>query len=414
MTQKRCSGERISLLLQSKSNSRSLDWTVIGINYQKANLEQRQRYALSEEQILKTYDLFKNSQIPTALIISTCNRTEFFVPTELKMEASQLLSKEVYRQLPADHLFHIKEDNDAISYFFRICSGLESQIAGDFEILGQVRKAFRIAKEKNMLSGVWERTINSALAAAKKARSQTGFYSGATSTSYASIEHLKNSDIDLKQARYLILGAGKIGSHSIDHLLKFVPAHNITVSNRSLDKAIELASKKGLNILPFQHLKKEAKKYDVIICATNAPHFILSTDMFDEEGKHHLIDLSVPMNIDPALKSFPKVNLVNVDELSEIINANLEKRHAERSSVEEIISEALKDLNAWFTIKSGIPMLTELRKELEQLKSDALSNVSADNIEHSSAFLDEYTDEFFNQLSQQWIKKVRNKSLNAN
>ena len=390
-----------------------MDWTVIGINYQKANLEQRQKYAMSEDQISLAYDLFKKASIQNALILSTCNRTEFFLPTADKMKAIEIVRTTIYEVEVEDDLFHCKEDEEAVKYFFRICSGLESQIVGDFEILGQVRKACGIAKENGMVSGTWERLINNALAAAKKARTQTGFYSGASSTSYACVEYLKGSKIDLKKLKYLILGAGKIGIHTIDHLLKFADPSNITIANRTIDKALDLAKRKEVQSIAFDQFTEDLETYDVIICATNAPQYIISSSMFRQGKSHFIFDLSVPMNVDPSVKEVRNISLVNVDELSLIINNNMKLRDAERKSVEKIIDEGIQDLEAWFTIKSGMPLLSELKDELEEIKIEALSQVEAQDKTHSTEFLNEYTDELFNQISQQWIKKVRNKTLNA-
>jgi len=390
-----------------------LDWTVIGVNYQKANLQQRQKYALSEDQILLAYSLFKKSNIQNALILSTCNRTEFFLPIEAKDKAVEILTNKVYQIKVEADLFHCKSEEEAVEYFFRISSGLESQITGDFEILGQVRKACTLAKKNGMVSGTWERIINNALAAAKKARTQTGFYSGASSTSYACVEYLKSTKTDLKILKYLILGVGKIGIHTVDHLLKFADTGNITIANRTADKANELAKRKNINTIAFENFSDELEAYDVIICATNAPDYIITPSMFKEHKPHFIFDLSVPMNVDPRINNFKDISLVNVDELSVIINNNMKLRDAERQSVERIIDEGIQDLEAWFTIKSGMPLLSELKDELEQLKIEALSNVDTQDKTHSKEFLNEYTDELFNQISQQWIKKVRNKTLNA-
>ncbi len=390
-----------------------MDWAVTGINYQKANLSQRQRYALDEAQIIQAYDLLQEIGIQHTLIISTCNRTEFFTPIEHKKKAIEIISKEIYEGAIDDSLFHDMYGDDATSYFFRICSGLESQIAGDFEILGQVRRAASIAKKRGLLSGTWERTINNAIGAAKRARTHTGYYSGASSTSYASIEYLKNSNINLKRKKYLIIGTGKIGGHTIDHLLKFVKAENITITNRTMSRAIELSSAKNLRLLPFENIKSQAQDYDVIICATNAPDFLLDVGDFQVQKSHHIIDLSVPMNVNPELGNSTHIDLVNVDELSAIVNKNMLKRASEKKNVEKIVEEGIADLNAWFTIKTGMPMLAELKEELEKIKREALSNVEINDEGHSEEFLDNYTDELFNQLSQQWIKKVRNMAVNA-
>ncbi|WP_235296640.1 glutamyl-tRNA reductase [Portibacter marinus] len=390
-----------------------MNWTVIGVNYQKANLSQRQKYALNEDRIIETFHLLKKSGIQQALIISTCNRTEFFIPIDQKQTAIDLITTHIYQNDVEPELFHCKKNDEATRYFFRICSGLESQIAGDYEILGQVKKACALAKQNGMISGTWERIINNALSAAKKARTETGFYSGASSTSYACIEYLRNADIDMENLKYIILGAGKIGSHTIDHLLKLVPAENITLTNRSIDKATALGGRKNINILPFHQMHQNIAQFDVIICATNAPHFIITAEHIIEHKNQYIIDLSVPLNVDPSLKSRPNIQLLNVDELSEIINQNLKKREAEKAVVEQIIEDRIEDLKAWFTIKSGMPMLAELKEELADMKREALMNVDSGERAHSEKFLNEYTDELFNQLSQQWIKKVRNRAVNA-
>lgn len=390
-----------------------MNWFVTGVNYKKANLEQRQKYSLSADEVVTAYDNLKALGIKNALIISTCNRTEFFLPLSYKDEAAHILSKYIYKRDIENALFHFKTGKEAVKYFFRICSGLESQIPGDFEILGQVRKNFLLAKNQGVLSGVWERMINSGLHSAKKARTQTNFFSGASSTSYACIEYLKKINFDFKNGSFLLIGTGKIGKHTLDHLLKIVDHKSITLSNRSPEKAEALSTKNDLSFLPFEALSKEVKNYKVIICATNAPDYIITEEMLNGGITEILIDLSVPLNIDPAIKENKNFTLLNVDQLSKIVNENLEKRKSESDKVENIIDEEILELGNWFTISNGMPLLAELKGELEQLKVDALSKIENAGHPDSKAFLDQYTDELFDQLSQQWIKKVRNRVVDV-
>ncbi len=390
-----------------------MNWFVTGVNYKKASLHERQLFSLNEEQISSAYEKFVEAGVDNALIISTCNRTEFFLPEDQKERAINTLFNRIYQLDLNSDLFHIKEGDEALEYFFRICSGLESQIAGDFEILGQVRKSCMLAKSKDMIPGIWEKAINNALKAAKRARTETGFYSGASSTSYAAIEYLRKAGLNFRKSRFLIVGSGKIGAHTLDHLIKHADASQVALSNRSFENAAPLLEKRKVEFLPFAELKTGCKSFDVIICATNAPDYIISPEMVRGGSARYFIDLSVPLNIDPSIGDAHGVKLVNVDELSILVNENLKKRSAEVSKVEEIIHAEINELQAWYTIKNGMPLLSELKGELEQLKSEALSKLDNKNDKGSSEFLDQYTDELFDQLSQGWIKKVRNQSINA-
>lgn len=390
-----------------------MNWSTIGINFKKANLEQRQKYALDNERVISVYEAFRKAGIVNALIISTCNRTEFFLPTQELSQAFLVLKEWVYGHEIDENLFHIKDIEEATEYFFNICSGLESQIPGDFEIIGQVKKAFKLAKQEGMLNGVWEKAINCGLRAAKRARTETGFYSGASSTSYACLEYLKSQQVNLRDSKFLIIGTGKIGVHTIDHLLKQTSPNNISIANRTASKALQISETKSVNQIEFCDLENEIEKFDIIICSTNAPEYIVTSDMLNGARSKYLIDLSVPLNIDPKIGSLERVELVNIDELSKIVNRNMKKRRAEIEQVKGIIQEELKELYAWNTISTGMPLLSDLRGELEQLKVETLSKMSNEDRNVSSSFLDEYTDELFNQLSHQWIKKVRNKAVDA-
>lgn len=389
-----------------------MNWFVTGINYLKANLEQRQDYSLSPEAIDNVYDQLKESGINNALIISTCNRTEFFLPYEFRSVALEILEQLIYKRAVQNNLFHVKSGKSAVDYFFRICSGLESQIPGDFEILGQVKKSCSQAKKKGMLSGVWQRMINSGLHAAKKARSKTDFFSGASSTSYACVEYLKKNNFDFDSGKFLLIGTGKIGTHTIEHILKHSEKSSISISNRTEEKALLLAEKYLVEILSFNQLSTFINEFDVIICATNAPEYIITPEMLSKTKRQIFIDLSVPLNIDPKIQSEGTV-LLNVDKLSKIVNENLEKRLGEVAKVETIIGEEIHELDHWYTIRTGMPLLSELKEELHQLKSEVLSKIEDGRVSDSSAFLDEYTNELFDQLSQEWIKKVRNRAIDA-
>ncbi len=390
-----------------------MDWLVIGINYKKANIEKRQEYALSDEEIVATYETFKSIGIDNALIISTCNRTEFFLPKRFHDKAMSILTLHVYKKEIEHQYFKLKIGKDAIQYFFSICNGLESQIIGDFEILGQVKKFCLISKRSKMLSGTWERIINSGIHSAKKARVETQFYNGASSTSYAGIEYLKKIDFDFKKSNFLLIGTGKIGMHSLDHLLKIVPGSKITVSNRSLEKAKEVSSKNKMGFIPFEKIPEKIKFFEVIICATNADHYIINAEMIEGGNTKVLLDLSVPMNIDPQINNLKGFTLLNIDQLSSIVNENLNKRKAEIEKVKRIQESNLQELNQWFMIKTSMPMFSELKGELNQLKSEILSDIKFDNHNISKAFLDKYTDELFEQLTKEWIRKVRNSTTNS-
>ena len=390
-----------------------MNWINIGINYKKANLSERQKYSLTEDQIIECYALFRQANINNALVLSTCNRTEFFIPKSTKENAIALILDHFYSVDPDESLFHYNSETEAGQYFFRICSGLESQITGDFEILGQVRKASILAKKHGMITGVWEKTINSGLHAAKRARTETAFYSGAISTSYASIEYLRKTDLDFTLANFLIIGTGKIGSHTLGHLLKTVKPNQITICNRSQEKAIKIAAQYHLKHIAFEELTTKATEYNVIICATNATEYIITPAMLDQNSPMKIIDLAVPLNVDPILNENELISVVNVDQLSKMINKNLEKRVADITKVEAIINDELENLNAWHTIKTGMPLLSEIKEELEQIKKETLSKMETPEDRSNSDFLDEYTDELFNQLSYQWIKKVRNQAANA-
>ena len=135
--------------------------------------------------------------------------------------------------------------------------------------------------------------------------------------------------------------------------------------------------------------------------------------MLDQSSPKKIIDLAVPLNVDPSLNEHESISVVNIDQLSTIINENLKRRVDDISKVESIIDDELKNLNAWYTIKMGLPMLSEIKGELEHIKKETLSKMEKPEENANSDFLNEYTNELFNQLSQQWIKKVRNQAANA-
>ena len=387
-----------------------MNWCVFGINFKNANIRKRQRYALNNKQIKEIYGILRKNQIANALIISTCNRTEFFIP-ELDLAKFKLLVKSaIYPHEFQMDLFHVKEGIDAIKYFYRICTGLESQVPGDFEILGQVRKSCMLAKKEGMLNGVWEKTINNGLRAGKNARSETDFYSGAGSVSYACIEYIKSINLDLNKIKILLIGTGSIGTRTLEHLVKIVSTEKITITNRSYDRSKELAQKYIIQGLRFEEFPKRIPEFDVIICATQSTEFVIKKSMVRTKKYQYYIDLSVPLNIDPEITDSNFYTLANTDDLSVIINQNLKKRMSEISKVESIVEESLEELKAWFTIKEGLPVLTELKEELSTLKNEALVKFNSNEHTKNSAFLDEYIDELFMQISNDWISKVRAKS----
>lgn len=342
---------------------------VVGLNYKKTDANIRGKFALNESQYASLLQRARGENINNVFVLSTCNRTEIYGIVESPDELSELLcaetagSPEVFASLS-----YTKNGREAVEHLFDVASGLDSQILGDYEIVGQLKQAVKFAKASGSVGTFMERLSNTVFESSKIIKNHTFFSSGTVSVAFAAIQFLQIHCSELADKKIVVIGIGEIGKNACKNLQDYLGAKNITLINRTVDKAQALANELGLQFDDYANYRQQASNADVVIVATNAPQPILSKKDFPNDGKKILIDLSIPNNIDTDVKTRPQTILVNVDDLSKLNDATLRMRENEIPKVKKIIGEYIAEFIDWYEMYKNAPVIRAAKKTLMDIR----------------------------------------------
>jgi len=321
---------------------------VAGVNFHKTSLQVRSKFALTTEHIKTIYTDVDCGCLDDFFILSTCNRTEIYSTSNHPKTLLNLLAKQ--NDIDAndiDSYSFVKEGHDAIKHLYRVASGLDSQILGDYEIIGQLKNAFALAKEHNRTNGFLEKVVNSSLQASRQVKKRTSLSDGTTSVSYATIQLLKQLANNDKPLHICLLGLGKIGTLTLKNLKNYLPQHQITVVNRNEAKAQSTANEYGVNFEVYSNQQQILANADVLIVATGADNPIITKQDIEKARVNLIFDLSVPSNVAADVTEIEGVNLYNIDTLSEIVNNTIMQRRNELPLAENIIEEHFEEFKEW-------------------------------------------------------------------
>lgn len=359
-----------STYLNSLSN-----FCIVGINYRKSDTSIRGKFSLSTERSAVLLRQALSKQIPGCLVLSTCNRTEVYGICRNPNELVEMLCENTHCQVD-EFMAHgyIYQSNKAIEHLFKVASGLDSQIIGDFEILSQLKLSAKTAKENGSLNSVMERVINYALQTSKDIKTKTKLSSGTVSVSYAAIEIIKEKIKDTKSKKILLSGIGKFGNHIAKNLKEYLGDATISFTNRTDEKAFDLALEYEANFVPYKNLSSASNEADVIIVNSSAESYTILPSFFTTRKPRLLLDLSVPQNVHPDVKNIEGTTLFNVDEVSLILDKTISLRQGEISKAMAIINETLDNLVEWHRQYANSPFLNQVKAQLYQLSEIHLSD----------------------------------------
>jgi glutamyl-tRNA reductase len=307
------------------------------------------------------------------MVISTCNRTEIYgLASSAKALVSLLCSQTSGSVETFNQLSYIKKGASAIEHLFSVGAVLDSQILGDYEIIGQIKQSFKFAKEQGSIGGYMERLVNSVIQASKSIKNNTQLSGGTVSVSFAAIQFLKDNVENSSDKKILLLGTGKIGRNTCKNVVDYLNNTNITLINRTEDRAKELADELNLRVGSYELIEHELKAADVIIVATNAASPILNKAQFLNSNNKVLIDLSIPNNIHPNCKELAHITLVNVDDLSKINDATLQMRIDEIPKAKSIIAEQISEFNEWYAMRKNVPVIKAVKSKLIEMQESDL------------------------------------------
>jgi glutamyl-tRNA reductase len=375
---------------------------VLSISYEKADVETRGKFAFFDENIKNFVSRVHQEDLGDAFVVSTCNRTEIYTTSP-----NYLLVAEEYCKTIGVHLTdflqfaNILTKEEALIHLFRVAAGLESQIIGDFEIIGQIKKAYsRFKKERQNSNPYLERAINAAIQISKRIKNETGISNGAASVSYAAVHYILNSQKRIAEKNILLLGVGEIGQNTVENLVKHVYQPKIKIANRTQEKAEKISQKYNIPHVDYSDFDQELKNTDILIVATGAKHPIVNQSHFPNGKETLVIDLSIPHNVEKNVTENKNVTLIDVDELSKQIQETIQQREREIPKAEKIIKELMKDFIEWEKKRKLAPNIHHFKAVLKNMERNEMHNFYKKN---------KYINITDMELSDKMIQKITNR-----
>ena len=341
---------------------------VVGINYKKTDAVIRGQFAIGNEQYEKILTLAPSFNVTELFVLSTCNRTEIYGFADNAAHLAGLLCTQTTGVLDAFlELAYVRKGRAAIQHLFEVGAGLDSQILGDYEIVGQIKQSVRFARERQYIGPFLERMVNAVLQASKAIKNQTELSGGTVSVSFAAIQCMRERIPDPGTRQILLIGTGKIGRNTCRNMVDYLGTKNLTLINRTESKAAALATEIGVKHAPLGQIAECVKASDIILVATNAEHPTLLSSWIEGAGEKLIIDLSIPCNVEKSAGDLPGVTLINVDELSKIKDETLQKREAEVPKAKVIIAEHIAEWMDWYRMRQHVPVLKAVKTKLKEI-----------------------------------------------
>jgi glutamyl-tRNA reductase len=341
---------------------------VAGINYKKTDAAIRSQFAINDEQYATLLTLAPSYGLHELFVLSTCNRTEIYGFAEQAGQLIHLLCSQTEgNEDTFSQLAYVKKGMAAVEHLFSVGAGIDSQILGDYEIVGQLKVAVKFAREHDFVGTHLDRLVSNVLQSSKAVKNQTALSDGTVSVSFAAVQYIREKTASLAGKKILLLGTGKIGRSTCKNLVDYLNTTDITLINRTPEKAAELANELGLHHAPISELSAHIQQSDIILVATNAAQPTILASHLQGHGKKLIIDLSIPYNVELAAGELPNVQLVNVDELSKLKDETLQKREAEVPKAMLIIDEHMAEFVDWFEMRKHVPVLKAVKTKLKEI-----------------------------------------------
>lgn len=380
-------------------------FNVIGISYKNANTSVRGMFSLSLDQSKNLIKESLQAGIDNLVVNSTCNRVEIYSSTLDFNLLTELLCKHSNGTVKEFKKFgYIFNGEEAVNHIFKVGTGLDSQILGDFEIIAQLNNSFLRSKKLNAVNPSFERLFNMIKHASKRIKNETKISSGATSVSYAAVRYILDNISDLTSKRILLFGTGKIGRNTCENLVKHTSNKHITLINRSEEKAKLIAGKFEVLVKNISDLNNQISKTDILIVATAGNKPTILSEMVSKSKSLTILDLSVPKNVDEKLGSFKNVDLLDLDYLSMLTNKTLENRKKFIPKAEKIIKEITEDYYLWVETRKFAPTVNALKLKLKKIQENKINILK----KKASSF----DDANVNEVSEHLIQKITNQIAN--
>jgi len=350
---------------------------VVGLSHETAPIAIREAFAFPKERLAEALARLRSeTPLGEAMILSTCNRVEIYGRASEPCTDAIAAFLAEYHARPASevapHLYRL-EGEDAVRHAFRVAASLDSMVLGEPQILGQVKEAYEAAERAGSLGSVLNALRNRSIAAAKRARSETAIGRNAVSVSHVAVELARKIFGGLRERSVLLVGAGKMSELAARQMVRD-GARASVLGGRTFEKAEQLAAALGGRAAPFEALRSELARADIVISGTGAPGIVIRREDVEaaqpaRRGRPlFLIDIAVPRDVDPEVSRLAGVFLYDLDDIKSVAEANLRERRKEAAAAEAILEEEIREFGEWRRSLDVVPMLVELRKRADEIR----------------------------------------------
>jgi glutamyl-tRNA reductase len=397
----------------------------IGLNHKSATVDQRECVAVSPEMMTTYLKAIQGAGHWSEVIgLSTCNRTEWYLVGPQDPELIQclrtLLNISNQTEIWSDpEITYLYQGTDAVRHLFNVTAGLDSQVLGESQILGQVKDAYSLAVEAHTTGTVLNYLFHTAFSVGKRVRTETNIGVGAVSVSSAAVELSNKIFKDLTKRTALLIGAGETGELTAKHL-KAKDINTLYITNRTFEKAQRVAEDLGGYALPFDNYATKLADVDIVISATNSPNYTVDLHMvksYRNPRKNKplfLIDIAVPRDIDPALNKLDNVFVNDIDDLNTIVNKNLDLRREELADCRKIIDGEVACYGEWLKSLEVKPVIASLHKKFEELRREEVEKNKKYFSEDEWEDLDKLTTSLMKKFLHTPMMQLREAAQNGN
>lgn len=385
------------------------DFKVLGVSHWNTSVAIREKYSLNDDQLSEIKQFALENGIDNLLLLSTCNRSELFAFTP-KHESLE----SVFLHFGNGNISELRENSyqkfgeEAVRHLFEVANGLDSQILGDFQIVSQLKNAYQASIKAELVNTELSRLVEQVIQCSKKVKRKTQLSSGAASTAYAAVQHIKTHYKELENSNVLLIGTGKIGRVTCKNLTKHLDHDHIRIVNRTQSTAQELADTYGLHCGDYNNLKEEIANAGIIVVATGAPKSVVLPEHLEGIAtKKIILDLSVPRNVHPDIDNIEQVEVIDMDHLEDTKNESLSERQASIPAAKAIIDSFIELYTEWMDMRSIAPTIQALKNKLKSIKEQELNIALNGMDEINTSHIDKVSNRIINNITKQCVLHLK-------
>lgn len=349
---------------------------LLGINHKTADVKIREQFTVAETEYSEhNHSLLQHDIIDSVVVLSTCNRTEYYISTP----SIELLTNnidDIFHFNHKDDFVYFKNGMDCAAHLFAVTAGVDSLVLGETQIQGQVKRAFDEAKKLNVNSEI-NKLFQLAFKTAKMVRSDTEIGRNPVSVAHCAVQLGRQIFGSLEQQKVLVIGAGETAELLVRYLINH-NASNMTISNRTAEKAQKLANHFNAKTLALEYIEHGLNEFDLVFAATASPQPIISYQaavnalQIRKFKPMVMIDISVPRDIDEKIKGLDDVFLYSVDDLQTVITKNMQRRESTIEEASRIIRAEAELLGQWLKTRRHHELLKQYQLKVESIKNEVI------------------------------------------